>query len=444
LGQDWITFIGRFHPVWVHLPIGFLVLAIVLKAYAVLRKKPSFEESVNFSLALGTLSALIAALLGLLLSQSGGYEGSLLDTHMIAGWSTAVLAGACYWINRNPSRFSFRLNYSLLTVLLIALSVTGHYGGSLTHGEDYLTAYSPFGTINNENPGRVLASLEEAEVFTDVIQPVLNAKCQSCHRAGKAKGQLNLSSYESLLKGGESGPVVIAADAGNSELIRRVTLPSDHDDFMPAEGKKPLSDEEIQLITWWIEEGHAERESLLADADDKLIEWAKPRLNIQGGEHTMRVSVDTAQLRRLENMGIRVRVLSQETGALDVVLPQDTKQASEMLEALLPFKDQIYWLSLAGSGIQDSDLDIVGQFSNLQRLRIENNPITDVGLSALKQLTKLEILNLNGTKVSSEVLKSLAEINSLRSLYLWNTAIGPQDEGVRKLALAEVKVVFGS
>lgn len=443
MGQHWITFIGRFHPVWVHLPIGFLILGIVLKTYAVLRKKPTFEEPVNFSLLLGTLSALIAATLGLLLSQSGGYEGSVFDIHQFVGWSTVVLAGACFWINRSPQRFSPTVNYSLMAILLASLSLTGHYGGSLTHGEDYLTAYSPFGKKSNENQGRVLASLEEAEVFTDLIQPVLNAKCQSCHRAGKAKGQLDLSSYKSLLKGGESGPVVLAADAGNSEVIRRVTLPNDHEDFMPAEGKKPLTEEEIRLIEWWIEEAKAEQGKLLVEASDELIEWAKPRLNILGVERTMLVSADTAQIRMLEALGIRVRVLSQETGAMDVVLPQNLKNGSELLEALLPVKNQIYWLSLAGSGIQDADLDIVGQFSNLHRLRIENNPITDVGISALKQLTKLETLNLNGTKVSSGVLESLAEIKSLRALYLWNTPIDPKDEGVRKLGLSDVKVVFG-
>ena len=444
--QDLITFIGRFHPLWVHLPIGFLMIAVLLKVYVVLVKKTELQEAVSFALFLGAVSALIAAVLGFLLSQSGGYEGELLDVHLVAGWITVALAGIAWWVNRNEGKYPRKLNYSLLGVLIIVLSVTGHFGGSLTHGEDYLTAYAPFGDRQEESKGRVLASAEEAEVFTDVIQPILKSKCQSCHRAGKSKGELDMSSFESLIKGGESGPVILPTDAQKSELIRRVTLPRDHDDFMPAEGKKPLTEEEIRLISWWIKEGNADPKVLLTEADEELIAWAKPKLNIWGAETTATSKIDTVQIQALENAGFRVRILSHESGALDVSMGSESSkgQASELLKALLPVKDQIYWLTLAGAGIQDSDLGLIAQFSNLQRLRIENNPISDAGISALKSLTKLEVLNLNGTEVSGQGLESLSEIKSLKSLYLWNTSVSPQDDWVEKMSSTEVKVVFGS
>jgi uncharacterized membrane protein/mono/diheme cytochrome c family protein len=444
--QDLITFIGRFHPLWVHLPIGFLIIAVLFKAYVVLGKKPAMQEAVSFSLLLGAISALIAAVLGFMLSQSGGYEDDLLDIHLVAGWTTVIISAIAWWVSKNELRFSKKLNYTVLGLMILALSVTGHFGGSLTHGEDYLTAYALFGEKQKETQGRMLANVEEAEVFTDVIQPVLRSKCQSCHRPGKTKGELNLHSYETMLKGGENGPVFIAADAEKSELIRRVTLPSDHDDFMPAEGKKPLTDEEIQVLIWWIGNGKADPKVSLMDADEEIIAWAKPRLNILGGEKMLAVSIDTVHINALEKLGFRVRVLSHESGALDVVLPSDAAkgQAAELLKALLPIKDQIYWLSLAETGIQDTDLSQIAQFSNLQRLRIENNPISDSGILALRSLSKLESLNLYGTKVSAAGLESLAEIHSLKSLFLWNTAIDPQDLKVDKISAAGVKVVFGS
>ncbi|SMD42366.1 Uncharacterized membrane protein [Aquiflexum balticum DSM 16537] len=444
--QDLITFIGRFHPLWVHLPIGFLIIAVFFKAYMTLGKKPAMQEAVNFSLLLGTISALIAAVLGFLLSQSGGYEDDLLDVHVVAGWMTVIISAIAWWINKHEDRFSKKLNYIVLGFMILALSVTGHFGGSLTHGEDYLTAYAPFGEKQKETQGRVLDKLEDAEVFTDVIQPVLRSKCQSCHRPGKTKGELNLVSYETMLQGGENGPVFIAADAEKSELIRRVTLPSDHDDFMPAEGKKPLTEEEIQVLIWWIAKGKADPKISLMDADEAIIAWAKPRLNILGTEKLQVVRIDTVHLKALEKMGFRVRILSHESGALDVVLPSDAAKdrASELLKALLPVKDQIYWLSLAETGLQDYDLNQIAQFSNLHRLRIENNPITDSGISALSSLSKLESLNLNGTKVSEAGLETLAEIQTLKSLYLWNTAIDPKDEKVGKIQSIGVRVVFGS
>jgi uncharacterized membrane protein len=443
--DDFITFIGRFHPLWVHLPIGFLIIAVLLKGYVVLRKKPELHEAVNFSLCLGAISALVAALLGFLLSQSGGYEGSILDIHLAAGWITVFLSWIAWWVNKNENRVSPKVNYSILAVLMITLSVTGHFGGSLTHGEDYLTAYAPFGARQEESKGRLLASAEEAEVFTDVIQPIMKGKCQSCHRTGKSKGELDLSTYESLLKGGENGPVLIPADPEKSELIRRVTLPSDHDDFMPAEGKKPLTDEEIRLISWWIGEGNADPSISLTEADDELIDWVKPRLNLVGAENRIAVSIDTAQIQLLEQEGFRVRILSYETGAMDVVLPEEFAQVqvSDKLKMLLPLKDQIFWLSLAETGIRDADLDLIAQFSNLRRLRIENNPVSDRGISELKALSKLEVLNLNGTQITALGLVPLLEIKSLKSLYLWNTRVGAQDEPVLKMSAASVKVVFG-
>jgi uncharacterized membrane protein len=444
--DELFTFFGRFHPLWVHLPIGFLIFSVLLKGYVVLTKKPELQEAVKFSLLLGSLSALMAALLGFLLSQSGGYEGDLLDVHLAAGWITVVLSGVAWWVNKNEERFSPKLNYWVLGLMVLTLSVTGHFGGSLTHGEDYLTAYAPFGEKEKESQGRVLASVEEAEVFTDLVQPVLRSKCESCHRGGKTKGELNLSSYEAMLKGGENGPVFIPADVEKSELIRRVTLPSDHDDFMPAEGKKPLTEEEIQLITWWIKKGNADPKVLLTEADEELIAWATPKLNLLGVEKKTLVPIDTLQLKSLEKMGFRVRVLSPEKGALDVALPEEAAKgkASDLLKALQPVKNQIYWLSLAGMGIQDADLVLIAQFSNLQRLRIENNPITDSGVSALKGLSQLEVLNLNGTKVSGVGLESVSEIKSLKALYLWNTSINPLDERIQKLVANKVKVTIGS
>lgn len=446
MNQDLITFIGRFHPVWVHLPIGFLMIGVLLKTYVVLLKKPTLQEAVNFILFLGAVSALIAALLGFLLSQNGGYEGNLLDIHLAAGWLTVGLSVVAWWVNKHEDRFSKKVNYSVLGTLMLSLFVTGHFGGSLTHGEDYLTAYAPFGERQGESKGRILASVEEAEVFMDVVQPILKSKCQSCHRAGKSKGELDMSSYESLLKGGEGGPVILPSDGEKSELIRRVMLPEDHEDFMPAEGKKPLTDEEIQLITWWIAEGNADPKALLSEADEALIAWARPQLNIQGEEVREVARIDTLQLRALEQMGFRIRVLSRETGALDVVLPEGRTQgqAAGLLEALLPIKDQIWWLSLAGTGVGDAEMGLTAQFSNLQRLRIENNPVTDAGISELRVLSRLEVLNLNGTAVNSQGLEAVAEIKSMKALYLWNTSVNPASEQVAKMREREVKVVFGS
>ena len=61
--------------------------------------------------------------------------------------------------------------------------------------------------------------------------------------------------YELLMTGGEDGPVIDPGKPDASEIIRRVSLPGDDDDFMPNDGKKPLTPSEIQLIGQWIAAG---------------------------------------------------------------------------------------------------------------------------------------------------------------------------------------------
>lgn len=445
MSGDWLTFFGRFHPLWVHLPIGFLVLAAFLRIYGDWKGKQSFDEAVSFSLLLGAISAVVAALLGFLLSETGGYEDDLLDVHQIGGWATVLFSGLAWWISRAKRKFTKLVEYLVLGILLLVLSVTGHFGGSLTHGEDYLSEYAPFGEII-ETKERQLNSLEEAILYTDVVQPILKTKCVSCHREGKSKGGLKLDSFESLTNGGESGAVILAGNSEKSELIRRVTLPESHEDFMPAEGKKPLSADEVKWISWWVENGNADPGLRLVDTNEELIAWSEPRVAIRKDLGFQAPKADTAQVNALKKKGFRVRVIDHETGALDVVLPEEVSNGNPtlFLDALQPVKNQIHWLSLAGTGVTDNELERLSQYENLARLRIENNSISDLGLASLSSLSKLEVLNLNGTAVTAEGLAPLKSLEKLKSIYLWGTSVNEQDELVNQFRAAEVKVVFGN
>ena len=77
---------------------------------------------------------------------------------------------------------------------------------------------------------------------------------------------LDLSTYESTLNGGEIGPAISPGNAEDSELYYRISLARDHEDFMPAEGKTPLTDIETEIIGWWIDAG-APAETTLGELD---------------------------------------------------------------------------------------------------------------------------------------------------------------------------------
>jgi hypothetical protein len=80
------------------------------------------------------------------------------------------------------------------------------------------------------------------------------SKVTGCHNEDKRESDLVLTSYDGVLHGGETGSVVVAGHPEYSELLDRISLPHD-DDFMPAEGKTPLKDDQVRIIKWWIEAG---------------------------------------------------------------------------------------------------------------------------------------------------------------------------------------------
>ncbi|MFM8273805.1 MAG: DUF1549 domain-containing protein, partial [Gemmata sp.] len=87
--------------------------------------------------------------------------------------------------------------------------------------------------------------------FEKHVRPLLVEKCQSCHGAEKAKGGLRLDSRAALLKGGDSGPVIVPGKPAESLLVKAVGYAGDLK--MPPKGK--LSDAEIALLSRWIEAG---------------------------------------------------------------------------------------------------------------------------------------------------------------------------------------------
>lgn len=90
--------------------------------------------------------------------------------------------------------------------------------------------------------------------FASQIQPLLEVKCLECHNPDKVKGDLLMHTAEAILKGGESGPGLVAGQPDKSEIIKRIVLPKEHDDIMPPKGE-PLSAQQIDLLRRWVAQG---------------------------------------------------------------------------------------------------------------------------------------------------------------------------------------------
>lgn len=86
--------------------------------------------------------------------------------------------------------------------------------------------------------------------YHDVV-PILKRSCTGCHHPGKLKGQLDLTTYAALAKGGKHGPAFVAGQPAASKIIEEI---SGEEPSMPAEGD-PLTPDEVALIARWIEQG---------------------------------------------------------------------------------------------------------------------------------------------------------------------------------------------
>ena len=86
--------------------------------------------------------------------------------------------------------------------------------------------------------------------FNDV-RPIFVSNCNACHKPEKSKGDLDMTAYASLLKGGKHGASVVPGDPRKSKLLEMISGPEPE---MPDDGD-PLKPTQVALIERWIKEG---------------------------------------------------------------------------------------------------------------------------------------------------------------------------------------------
>ncbi|MEE2807937.1 MAG: DUF1549 domain-containing protein [Verrucomicrobiota bacterium] len=87
------------------------------------------------------------------------------------------------------------------------------------------------------------------DVWDTDIAPIFQSNCVKCHGGAKKKGGLDLRSFESLIEGAESGPVIVNGSAKESELFKVVLKGSDP--HMPPKGQ--LDEKNINNLRSWID-----------------------------------------------------------------------------------------------------------------------------------------------------------------------------------------------
>lgn len=422
--------IGRFHPLFVHLPIGILLIGLLFQWLSKLEKYQQLRNAVPALMFFGAISAAFSCLTGYLLSLSGEYDGSTLDWHMWMGIGVLVIAIV---LSTKLTERMTNLLYSLLGVgLFVLISVTGHLGGTLTHGENYLT-FS--GGIAEEEVKKIIPDVQQAVVYTDIVQPILQNRCYNCHGPSKQKGKYRMDTPEDLMKGGKEGGAILAGNAEESEVIRRLLLPKEDKHHMAPSGKTQLTENEIALFHWWIEEG-ADVHKLVNELEqpDKI----KPMLlALQSDQQEIKAlpiipeapvnAADNGAIQKLKDAGIIVMPVSRNSNYLMVNFVMAPDAGDAEVELLAAIKEQLVWLKIGDTKITDAALAVIGSCNNLIQVQLNNTAVSDKGMEHLQGLQNLQSISLVGTKVTANGVKSLSALKELQSIYLYQSGVDKND-----------------
>jgi uncharacterized membrane protein len=435
-----IEFIGRLHPVLVHLPIGILMLAVLFEWLSAIKKFRSLKKSQRLIIWIGACTAVLSCITGYVLSQSGDYDQDAVSWHQWSAITLTLFALAYAWIKSTKKFKPLHRFFSVLVFLFVV--VTGHLGGSLTHGEDYLSLFN----VESESMDLAAIDLKQALFYDDLVKPILSEKCYSCHGSSKQKGKLRLDAPEHILKGGKGGAVIVSGNVEESELMYRVLLPMEDDDHMPPKEKGQLSEREMEVLNLWIASGADFNKSVAESgqlaAMQKIIS-TQPIKAVSSIPEDEVAPAPEEILNELRKLGVVILPIATGTNYLSANLINATSIDSA-INAVAMLRDQLVWLKLGDQPVTDSHLSKISSLKNVVRLSLENTAITDAGLSELAALSRLQYLNLTGTSITSEGLSKLGVLKELRSVYVFKTGIKPEELEILRKQFVNTTIESGN
>jgi uncharacterized membrane protein len=434
-----MEFIGRLHPLVVHLPIGILLLAFLFEVLSRFHGYKKLKLAADVSLVLGTVSAMLASVSGWLLSNEAGYEEHLLTQHKISGLVTTALALilAALFVGIRSFKKDVRKKIRLFAFfpLMIALFTTGHFGGSITHGEDFL--FSTSSGQNEEATERKMVSSNPSPtiIYADLIKPLLESKCYGCHSSKKQKGKLRLDGEEWILKGGKNGAIIRNGAPSESELFKRIALPIEDKAHMPPREKTQLTSGEIDLVSQWISDGAS---FTMPIAQSKSAAFFKKHIAVSSLPQSQNLwpdepvgEPDEEAIKLLRQEGVVVGSLAEGNNYLTAsFLTYDTFPLKSWPH-LVKLSDQIISVRIGRVYLTKTDWSNLAQLKNLRMLYADNTNVTDTDVDAIISLDKLNYLNLAGTKITNAGLSKLAKLKSMQQLFLFGTLC--TSEGIDQL-----------
>ena len=442
-------FIGSFHPLLLHLPIGLWFAICALMAASVF-VRGSVPRSIVYGLTVLTfVSALLTFSAGFILYLGGGYGRATIELHMYS--SLAFLVSLAVFLISYASANRPRFEWLSAGVTTAVLLIAGHAGGVITHGDPLDRA--PW-RIFAERANHDLESMDEVasgRVFDALVIPILEDKCMACHGVERAKGKLKMNTYAALLKGGSKGACLLPGDSAGSLMIQRINLPLDDDKRMPPADKEQLSSDEAAFLDWWVSSALSEEQSIesisfpveqqtyvqsiigddpvaiqarsaKARSKDLLLRYADfqtryPGLLVQSVVGEALFELSSASLMGYDETHVRaaleplvdslIRIdwnrrqldaawakLFSTAAIVEVLNISDSRFSEEDLLLLLSAMPELKKLNLTGTGFADEHVDSIGAHSNIETIVLTGTELSETGYQKLiKHLPGAEIIS---------------------------------------------------
>ncbi|MEX0314031.1 MAG: c-type cytochrome domain-containing protein [Allomuricauda sp.] len=424
-------FLGRLHPLLVHLPIGFIILGLLLQWYD--RKKNAYQKIISLIFLWAGICSIFTCITGYLQYLGEGYAFNTVKWHLWLSIVTTLFCFLMYFKIAEKPFFELLKRFSigpLSLILFVLVSFTGHFGGDITHGKGYLIEPFPnsvksfFGVATFEEKPIALheENWETSLFYEDVVHPIINNKCVSCHNPKKSKGDLELHTLEAMLQGGEHGEVIVQNNPDESELYSRLILPKEDEDHMPPKEKTQLTKEEIAIIKTWIANGNPSETTIgEMGLPKELFLSFFPQKENKFYPDTAVAAASIDSLAKIKKFGVHVQQISNTSYFLSVSCINKPSFEDLDFKLLNPIKEQIVVLDLGGTQVTDAVFEKLVSFPHLTTLKLDNTSITGNGIAILAQLEHLKSINLTHSNFEDSNIPVLSEFKKLEKVYLYNT-----------------------
>jgi uncharacterized membrane protein len=267
-GPSMGTLFGRTHVVMVHFPVALLMVLALIEVLRWRRPSSSMDHTVVIIAVIAALSSIASVVQGFVLDD-GRSDGVSEDAQMLAlhkwlGISTTIIACAAAAValrrQLGDTPLLSKIYRALILPGAVLVSLTGHYGGAVVHGKDYLPImpweWKLWGNgKSEEKPGDPVAlnGIPDKIDFWRDVDPIFQRACYECHNDKEQKGGLRMDTREYQLLGGDGGPSIIPGDSKKSLTMIRIRGEGE-DPRMPKK-KPPLSELETAIVAKWIDQG---------------------------------------------------------------------------------------------------------------------------------------------------------------------------------------------